>query len=817
MRSERADLLAHLRVLVDQALAVRLGRFLELLQDALVLAGAGDGRLTGEGLHAPRARRDALLGGDEEEADVTGLAHVRAAAELLRESGDLDHAYALAVLVAEEGEGAGGERLLAAHDARLHGRVAEDLLVHAVLDVGQLARSHPLVVAEVEAEAVRRHQAARLLDVRAQGFAQGRVQQVGAGVVAHGARTQALVHLDADGHAALETAGRHLDVVHVEAGHGLMGVHHVRGRALRGDDPVVADLPAGLSVERRLVEDDLTRFPLVEARGELPVLQHGQHARLFVRERVVPDELRRALLEQAHVERIARDRAHLRGLPGPLALALQLALEPFAVDRELVVLRQLFQEVDGQAVGVVEPEGVRAGDDATLARAAQLLDRLAQLHHGLLQRGPEALFLGAHDARDGRRLRAQLRIGARHAVHHRGDELVEERLLDAELLAVPHRAPHDLAQHVAAPFVARHHAVADEEGHGAEVVGHDAEGDVAFRALFVGRARPPRYRLDDRLEEVGVVVGPLPLDDGSDPLEAHAGVHAGGGERTQLARRIPVVLHEHEVPDLEPAVALALDAQALPPRLYFCAGQVVALEEVDLRARAAGPGLAHGPEVLFRAQLQDAVRADVREPEAVRLRVARHAAFTLEDRDLQAVLGEPEVARQQLPRVGDGFLLEVVAEGEVAQHLEEGVVPRGATDVLEVVVLATRPHAFLGRGRARVVALLLAQEHVLELVHPGVGEEQGGVTVRDERRAGHHAVAPLLEIAQEGGPYLVPCHRFLLLTGHGLDLAHDPPFSPGSSPPPSRPPGGPFSPPSGSVFGRFQSIERVRPAWPERA
>jgi hypothetical protein len=70
------------------------------------------------------------------------------------------------------------------------------------------------------------------------------------------------------------------------------------------------------------------------------------------------------------------------------------------------------------------------------------------------------------------------------------------------------------------------------------------------------------------------------------------------------------------------------------------------------------------------------------------------------------------------------FALEVVAEREVSEHLEEGVVARRAADVLQIVVLARHPHALLGGGRARVGPLLLAEEDALEGDHPGVGEEQ---------------------------------------------------------------------------------------------
>ena len=107
--------------------------------------------------------------------------------------------------------------------------------------------------------------------------------------------------------------------------------------------------------------------------------------------------------------------------------------------------------------------------------------------------------------------------------------------------------------------------------------------------------------------------------------------------------------------------------------------------------------------------------------------------------------------RQQLPGVADGVALEVVAEAEVAQHLEEGVVARGVADVVQVVVLATGAYALLAGRGARIGALVEAQEHILELVHPGVGEQQRRVVARDHRRRGHDGVALGLEVLQEGG------------------------------------------------------------------
>ena len=76
------------------------------------------------------------------------------------------------------------------------------------------------------------------------------------------------------------------------------------------------------------------------------------------------------------------------------------------------------------------------------------------------------------------------------------DQRVEERLVHAEPLAVPHRAPHDLAQDVAAPLVRRHDAVRDEERHRAQVIRDHAHRDVGrlHRAAMSRRRRARRSR-----------------------------------------------------------------------------------------------------------------------------------------------------------------------------------------------------------------------------------------------------------------------------------------------------------------------------------
>src|SRR5207248_9668747 len=76
----------------------------------------------------------------------------------------------------------------------------------------------------------------------------------------------------------------------------------------------------------------------------------------------------------------------------------------------------------------------------------------------------------------------------------------------------------------------------------------------------------------------------------------------------------------------------------------------------------------------------------------------------------------------------------------------------------QVIVLAAGADAFLRARSACVVALLLAKEHVLELVHACVGEEQSRVVGRDQRPALHYAVAAFGKKVEKTLSDFVTCH-----------------------------------------------------------
>src|SRR5262249_50397290 len=110
----------------------------------------------------------------------------------------------------------------------------------------------------------------------------------------------------------------------------------------------------------------------------------------------------------------------------------------------------------------------------------------------------------------------------------------------------------------------------------------------------------------------------------------------------------------------------------------------------------------------------------------------------------------------------DRAFLKVVAEREVAVHLEERAVPAGLADLVDV----GRANAFLDRRRALVGRGALAEEERHELHHARVDEQQVGVVDGRQRRRRPHGVPVRLEMGQETALDLRGSHRSCRPSGY---------------------------------------------------
>ena len=590
---------------------------------------------------------------------------MRAAAELGREIADLHHAHAVAILLAEQRHGAGRQRRIEIHLGIGHRRVGLHVLVDQLLHLLDLAVLHLRAVREVEAQVIGRDQRARLRDVRAEDAPQRRVQQMRARVMLPQSLPPRRVDRDGDLLVLAEATGGDLHAVHNELAAAVERVDDIAAARAADERAAVADLSARLGVPRRAIEDD---FDLVAGRG-LPhpaVVGHHGEDRRRRSQRLVADELLRPreaaadlLVERDRVGRaLVGAEAGLRA--GALALRLHLAL-PGRVGvvghAPALVDENLFREIAREAERVVEREQEATVDRPPAPRALRLRV-LLDAAHALIQRARELLLFLPHRLDDPSALADDLGICAAHDVGNPVDAAPEERLGQAELAAVSHRAAHDASQDVASPLIGRQDAVGDQERRGTHVIDDDLHRDVAVGVGAVPLAAQLGDAPDQRREQVGLVRRELLLHDRGHALEPHAGVDRRPRQRRHFSAGVTVELHEDEVPDLQPAIALARRSQTRAARRLFGTRRVVALMEVDLRARATGPRIAHGPEVVLFAEAQDSILRQSRHrlPEVERLVVVP------EHCGLQPAPIEAQVPGEELPRELDRVGLEVVAE-----------------------------------------------------------------------------------------------------------------------------------------------------------
>src|SRR5260370_908519 len=126
--------------------------------------------------------------------------------------------------------------------------------------------------------------------------------------------------------------------------------------------------------------------------------------------------------------------------------------------------------------------------------------------------------------------------------------------------------------------------------------------------------RPP---VDQGLKQICIVVRDDALEDGGDAFEAHDGIDERFGQQIDtkdvsqlLVERLhfhQVIFHENKVPDFNVAATVATELAVFVSEVRSLWTHVV----VNLTARAAGTGVAHGPEVLLDAELVDAIFADI--------------------------------------------------------------------------------------------------------------------------------------------------------------------------------------------------------------
>ena len=655
---------------------------------------------------------------------------------------DVDDAYDVRVLLAEERHGAGLLRIVEGHVFGADFVVRAHCEVRHLFDLGPHLGARGFGERVVEAHVSGLVERTGLHGMAAEDLAQRCVDEVGGGV---GLRPlEPVVMVDSGEHfvADAQLSVDDFDTVGRQALDRILHVGDAGGEAVAGDESDIGALAARFGVERGQVEDDVTALAGGEHFGCDTVGDDSADSGIGF-EPVVADEFAGTVFEQGRIGRqVGVAAAFLRfgiGLGAGALLAHQFT-EPGLVDVQSGFGRHFEGEIDGESVRVMEGEG-DVSADGLVVTAQRLCGIREQLGAGF-EGAQERLLLGEGDPGDPVEIGFEFRVGQLHGLHGYRQQLGQDFFLDAEKPHGAHGAAKQAAEDVAAAFVAGADSVADDDQGRTDVVGDDAELHIGVLVLAVVPTGKAAGGFDDGEDLVDLVHVLHALEQEGDTFESHTGIDvlrgqvAGDVEVDLRADLGEFELHEHEVPDLDVAVFVghgsAFDAVG---------GAAV---EVDLGAVAAGAGLSGVPEVVFVVAQLDALTGNggLFEPHVDGLGIVlmhrRPETFGIE---AQSALGDG--VRQQSPGELDGVALEVVAEGEVAVHLEEGAVAGRLADLFDV----SGAHALLHTGGA-VERRRFATGEVGNELHHSCDVEQDGRIGADHRRRGDHGVPVRFEVVQ---------------------------------------------------------------------
>src|SRR5436190_23435514 len=179
--------------------------------------------------------------------------------------------------------------------------------------------------------------------------------------------------------------------------------HHIASRGLQLAR--IAHLAARLTVKGSLGGDDLHFFTFAHNTPTGFSLHQGGEDLGFPLDNAITDKTR-AQVSQSSVD---IDRA-LLSLAGTGALFLHCPLEPRAVYAEPFGREDILGEIEGKAVGVVQPKG-RLSRQSRTTTAAQVFDRLLQQNESLVQGFRESFLLVPYNLSEVVLMRTELRIG----------------------------------------------------------------------------------------------------------------------------------------------------------------------------------------------------------------------------------------------------------------------------------------------------------------------------------------------------------------------------------------------------------------------
>ena len=286
------------------------------------------------------------------------------AAEFHRHTGHVNNAHHIGVFLSEHRHSTRSLGLLDRHLLHLQGMSLTDPAIDQGFDLLELIRLHRPRAVEVEAQALEIHQGSGLANPGVHHLLEGRLQQMGGGVIRLGPAPAGPVNLAMHHIANREAAALHPAAVHKHiavAAHPLD--HHdqtVAIGAVAHQHAAIPHLTAAFAVKRRGVEHHLHRITSSGLLGRLTIYNKSLHAAAVLQQFVATEAC--GLQLGCHlINGILQSEIDAHGSRlGPLTLLLHRRFKAIQINADSMLFGDFLGEFQGEAIGVVKLKSLSA-------------------------------------------------------------------------------------------------------------------------------------------------------------------------------------------------------------------------------------------------------------------------------------------------------------------------------------------------------------------------------------------------------------------------------------------------------------------------
>ena len=419
-----------------------------------------------------------------------------------------------------------------------------------------------------------------------------------------------------------------------------------------------------------------------------------------------------------------------------LLLLLHTHIETVDVGTQIIFFQYKFGQVERETVCVIQHKGF-VSTDAIFPGGTGISHHLVEQANTGREGTEERLLFFLDHFLDKHLLSGEFGICIAHRFDKRRQQFVDKRLLQPEeCITVTYGTAQNTAYHITGLGIRRQLPIGNRKRNRTHMVGNHPHGNIAAGIIAISLFCKASDGLNQRLENIGIIIRRFPLQRHTKTLETHTRIYDLCRQRFECTVGLTIVLHKDKVPNLyNLRVALVHQRKTVDSRTLGLATQV----DVHFRTRTARSRIAHFPEIIMSVTVDDMVCRQMFFPIRCGFIVAfeTFGRIPLENRCIKTFRVDFQNIDQIFPRPIDSLLLEIITERPVSQHLEHRMMIRVQSNLFEVIVLAAHPQAFLRIGYPFIFCRDISQYNVFELVHSRIGKHQRGIVLNDHRCRRH--------------------------------------------------------------------------------